>query len=136
MYRTDLFEEAGYDSCPSTYEELYEAAGKIKANHPEMDPLAFPMAMGGNFLSSFMAMNSGYGAGTPDSWTDGNLFPKMHQEPTVEAAKMMKKLMEYMPADALDYDFDKANTAFAQGNAAFTVTVSYTHLTLPTIIRV
>ena len=30
MYRTDLFEEAGYDSCPSTYEELYEAAGKIK----------------------------------------------------------------------------------------------------------
>ena len=24
---------------------------------------------------------------------------------------MMKKLMEYMPADALDYDFDKANTA-------------------------
>ena len=22
MYRTDLFEEAGYDSCPSTYEEL------------------------------------------------------------------------------------------------------------------
>ena len=121
MYRTDLFEEAGYDSCPSTYEELYEAAGKIKANHPEMDPLAFPMAMGGNFLSSFMAMNSGYGAGTPDSWTDGNLFPKMHQAPTVAAAKMMKKLMEYMPADALDYDFDKANTAFAQGNAAFTV---------------
>jgi len=121
MYRTDLFEEAGYDSCPATYEELYEAAAKIKANHPEMDPLAFPMAMGGNFLSSFMAMNSGYGAGTPDSWTDGNLFPKMHQPPTVAAAKMMKKLMEYMPADALDYDFDKANTAFAQGNAAFTV---------------
>ena len=26
-----------------------------------------------------------------------------------------------MPADALDYDFDKANTAFAQGNAAYTV---------------
>ena len=121
MYRTDLFEEAGYDTCPATYEELYEAAAKIKANHPEMDPLAFPMAMGGNFLSSFMAMNSGYGAGTPDSWTDGNLFPKMHQAPTVAAAKMMKKLMEYMPADALDYDFDKANTAFAQGNAAFTV---------------
>ena len=41
-----------------------------------MDPLAFPMAMGGNFLSSFMAMNSGYGAGTPDSWTGWKFISK------------------------------------------------------------
>ncbi|GIS78407.1 MAG: hypothetical protein CM1200mP13_17660 [Candidatus Pelagibacterales bacterium] len=28
-------------AAPNTYEELYEAAGKIKANKPDMDPIAF-----------------------------------------------------------------------------------------------
>lgn len=125
FYRTDLFKEIGMvdekgeAKPPATWEELATAAEQIKAKHPEITPIVFPLAVDDPMVSTFLPVFVSYGGTVPMPWFDNNLYPQFNKQPAVDAANMVKKLLPFMPGDALSMDYDQVNAAMAQGTAAY-----------------
>ena len=125
FYRTDLFKEAGIvdekgeAKPPATWEELKKDAEILAKKNPDMKPVAIPLAVDDPMVSTFLPVFVAYGGKAPMPWFDENLFPKFQGPEAVAAITALKDLLPYMPADALDMDFDKVNAQVAQGMAAY-----------------
>ncbi len=118
QYRSDLFEQAGLEP-PATWEELITAARVLAEQFPDITPVVMPLAVDDPMVSTYLPILTSYGAKKPNPWYDANLYPQFQKEPGLKAIRALKELMPYMPADVLNYDFDKVNTLMAQGKAAY-----------------
>jgi multiple sugar transport system substrate-binding protein len=125
QYRADLFEQAGIVGKdgkarpPATWDELLADAKILARKFPNITPVVLPLAVDDPTVSTFLPIITSYGANKPNPWYDANLYPQFHKEPGVRAARLLKDLMPFMPADVLNYDYDKVNTLMAQGMAAY-----------------
>lgn len=125
QYRTDLYEEAGIvddngkAKPPETFADLLEHAKILSEKFPDIDPVVFPLAVDDPMVATFLPMLAAYGGQLPIPWYDGNTYPEFQNEPGQQALNVLKELVEYMPEDVLDMDYDRVNAHFAQGRAAY-----------------
>ena len=125
FYRPDVWVEAGIvdedgnAKLPETWEELAEHAKIISEKVPDIVPLAIPLIIDDPTVSTFLPIFVSYGGEPPMPWFDENLYPAFYGEEAVNAVNALKDLMPYMPADALEMDYDSVNAFMAQGEAAY-----------------
>ena len=119
MYRKDIFSKYNIPSPGSlTYDELFKAAekmaGEIKNGvYPVVLPLKSPIAAFTPW-SSILISNGG-------DFFDENKYPLFQKAEGVDALNYIKSLLPYMPSDIPSYDFDVANSFFAEGKAAYSL---------------
>ena len=127
QFREDLFKQAGItDSAgnakpPATWEALIADAKIIANKFPDIIPVTIPLAVDDPMVSTFLPVLCSYGGKQPVPWYDSNLYPQFHNKEGLQAIDVLVKLLPYMPADALNYDFDKVNTLMAQGKVAYAI---------------
>lgn len=114
MYRKDIFEKLNI-AVPKTYDEVLEAAKKIKEADVVQYPLGGTYQTGFNLGEEFVNMYLGFG-GT--FFGEGNK-PTINNENGVKALKMMKALTEYMDPEYLVSDSTYVQQQFQQGKIAF-----------------
>ncbi len=125
QYRSDLFEGAGIVDAdgnakpPATWEELIADAKILAEKYPDIIPVVIPLAVDDPMVSTYLPILCSYGGKQPIPWYDSNLYPQFQKDYGVEAINVLLELLPYMPADALNYDYDKVNTLMAQGKAAY-----------------
>jgi multiple sugar transport system substrate-binding protein len=125
QYRTDLYEEAGIVDAdgkakpPETWAELLDNAKVLSEKFPDIQPVAFPLAVDDPMVATFLPMIAAYGGSIPIPWYDENLYPKFQEQPGQDAVAILLELKEYMPADVLDMDYDRVNAHMSQGLAAY-----------------
>jgi len=110
MYRDDILSDLAID-IPTTYEQVLEAAEKIK----DADVVEYPL--GGTWKTTwleFVNMYLGYGG---DFFAAGNQ-PAINNEKGVAALEMMKKLTAYMDPEYLVSDSTYVQQQFQQGKIA------------------
>ena len=114
FYRTDLFEEAGIDAPPTTWEEFEEAAQKL--TKPEDKQYGIAM----------FAPESAY-YWYPWLWQAGGVLQTEENEPAwtsdeaKNAAEFYVGLTEYAPPDYLNSNSYDGRVAFAQGQVGMYV---------------
>lgn len=110
-YRKDLFEQVGFSTPPTTWEELYQA-GKALMD-AGLPPIAFPLGHavgdGNDFTYSVL-----WSYGASDVAADGKTVT-INSAETRAALEYMQKLFSVMPADTLSYDDASNNRAFLAG---------------------
>lgn len=125
QYRTDMFEEAGIvdaegkAKAPETWEELIEDAQKLQAAFPDMKPIIFPLSVDDPMVATFVPVLASYNGIKPCPLYDENLYPMFTTKEALQAIDVLKKLLPYMPPDALNFDYEKVNAQMAQGKAAY-----------------
>lgn len=115
-YRTDLFEQAGITSVPTTWEELYQAGKALQ--DAQLAPVAFPLGHavgdGNDFCYSVL-----WSHGASDVAADGKTVT-INSPETRAALDYMQRLFSVMPADVLSYDDAANNRAFLAGTISAT----------------
>ena len=114
VYRKDILEKLNID-VPKTYEEMLDAAKKIRASGLVKNPVGGAYKAGWNLAQEFNNMFIGYG-GT--HFKENTAEPNVNSEAGVKALKMMKSLSEYMNPDFLTHDSNATNAEFRAGNVA------------------
>jgi len=110
IYRTDLFEEAGLEP-PQTWEEVNEIAAALTTDDIHGHVLAGLGEQVGQFWRArYLAMG---GRLLNEDWT-----PALDMEIGVEAAELLRDLLEYCPAGTLTYGYPEQMHAFILGRAA------------------
>lgn len=114
VYRADVLEKVGVQP-PKTYEELLEAAEKIRAAGIMKYPVGGAYAAGWNLAEEFVNMYIGMGgeffeAGTPNV--------TLNNEKGVATLEMLKKLTAYMNPDYLTHDLNATSSEWEAGNVA------------------
>jgi ABC-type glycerol-3-phosphate transport system substrate-binding protein len=114
VYRADVLEKVGVQP-PKTYEELLEAAEKIRAAGIMKYPVGGAYAAGWNLAEEFVNMYIGMGgeffeAGTPNV--------TLNNEKGVATLEMLKKLAAYMNPDYLTHDSNATSSEWEAGNVA------------------
>ncbi len=118
QYREDLFNDAGLEA-PETWNDLLAAAKILKEKYPDIIPVVFPLAGDDCMVSTYLPIICSFGGDQPIPWYDENLYPIFQNEEGKKAIKFIKELLPYMPADVLNYDYDKVNQLMAQGKVAY-----------------
>lgn len=111
-YRKDVLEEIGVD-VPKTYEEVLEAAEKIRAAGISQYPVGGAYAAGWNLAEEFVNMYVGHGG---EFFVPGTAEVAINNEQGVAALNMMKALTEYMNPDFLTHDSNATGAEMEAGN--------------------
>ncbi|MDG1531542.1 MAG: extracellular solute-binding protein [Paracoccaceae bacterium] len=111
-YRKDVLAEIGVD-VPSTYEELLEAAEKIRAAGISEYPVGGAYKAGWNLAQEFTNMYLGHGG---DFYSAGTAEVSINNAQGVAALNVMKELTEYMNPDFLTHDSNATNAEMEAGN--------------------
>jgi multiple sugar transport system substrate-binding protein len=125
QYRSDLFELAGIIGRdgrarpPATWTELLADAKMLAGRFPDITPVVMPLAVDDPMVSTYLPVICSYGGEKPNPWYDAHLYPRFQKEPGLLAIRMLRELMPFMPADVLNYDYDRVNILMAQGKAAY-----------------
>lgn len=114
MYRKDVLADLGID-VPTTYEEMLDAAEKIRAAGVMENPVGGAYKAGWNLAQEFNNMFLGYGG---QHFKAGSAEPMVNSEAGVNALNMMKALSEYMNPDFLTHDSNATNAEYRAGNIA------------------
>jgi ABC-type glycerol-3-phosphate transport system substrate-binding protein len=114
VYRADVLEKIGVQP-PKTYEELLDAAEKIRAAGIMKYPVGGAYAAGWNLAEEFVNMYIGMGgeffeAGTPNV--------TLNNEKGAATLEMLKKLTGYMNPDYLTHDSNATSSEWEAGNVA------------------
>ena len=112
VYRKDVLKKIGVNP-PKTYEELLEAAKKIRAAGIAKNPVGGAYKAGWNLAQEFNNMFIGYGG---NHFKNGTAEPNVNTPEGVKALNMMKALSEYMNPDFLTHDSNATNEEFRAGN--------------------
>ena len=134
VYRSDILEKAGI-SAPKTYEEMLAGAKIIKDKGLMDYPLGGAYKAGWNLAQEFTNMYIGHGG---EFFKPGSAEVSINNAKGVATLEMLKALSAYMNPDFLTHDSNATSAEWKAGNVAMmnmwgSRTVSYTHLTLPTI---
>jgi ABC-type glycerol-3-phosphate transport system substrate-binding protein len=111
-YRKDVLEEIGVD-VPKTYEEVLEAAERIRAAGISQYPVGGAYAAGWNLAEEFVNMYIGHGG---EFFKSGSAEVAINNEQGVAALNMMKALTEYMNPDFLTHDSNATGAEMEAGN--------------------
>lgn len=112
VYRKDVLEEIGVEP-PKTYEELLEAAQKIRDAGIAEHPVGGAYKAGWNLAQEFVNMYIGHGG---EFYKAGTAEPAINNEQGVAALNMMKSLTEYMNPDYLTHDSNATGAEMEAGN--------------------
>ena len=113
-YRADILEQIGME-VPKTYEEVLEAAEKIRAEGIMENPLGGPYAAGWNLAEEFVNMYLGHGG---EFYAQGSAQVAINNDAGVASLEMLKKLSEYMNPDFLTHDSNATSAEWEAGNVA------------------
>ncbi|MBV8915171.1 MAG: extracellular solute-binding protein, partial [Acetobacteraceae bacterium] len=113
MYRSDIFQKLGL-AVPKTYDEVLQAAQKIKDTGEVQYPMGATWKTGWNLGEDFVNLFLGYG-GTLFG-TDGQ--PHLNGEAGTKTLATMKQLMAYMNPNVLTNDSTSVQQQFQQGQIA------------------
>lgn len=111
-YRKDVLAEIGVD-VPGTYEEVLEAAEKIRAAGISEYPVGGAYKAGWNLAEEFVNMYIGHGGAF---FKDGSAEVAINNEQGVAALEMMKALTAYMNPDFLTHDSNATGAEMEAGN--------------------
>jgi ABC-type glycerol-3-phosphate transport system substrate-binding protein len=111
-YRKDVLAEIGVD-VPSTYEEVLEAAEKIRAAGISQYPIGGAYKAGWNLAQEFTNMYIGHGGAF---YKPGTAEVAINNAQGVAALNMMKALTEYMNPDFLTHDSNLTGAEMEAGN--------------------
>ena len=113
MYRNDILSDLGI-AVPSTYDEVLDAAAKIKAAGVVDYPLGGTYQSGWNLAQEFVNMFLGMGG---EFFNDDNT-PNINNAQGVAALEMMKKLTAFMDPEYLTADSTYVQQQFQQSKIA------------------
>jgi ABC-type glycerol-3-phosphate transport system substrate-binding protein len=126
VYRKDLFEKAGIDKVPTTWDEYRDAAKKLHSGDVAGTTLLLggqDAAMSGDWGSRLMS------AAEYDPWDDG-VFNN-DDEPVFNidhrgehAIERLKEVLEYCPSGVAGFDYPEGSSVMQSGGAAMMVTWS------------
>tara|TARA_B100000161_G_scaffold264497_1_gene237905 strand:+ start:723 stop:1994 length:1272 start_codon:yes stop_codon:yes gene_type:complete len=114
VYREDVLKKIGVEP-PKTYEEMLEAAEKIRSAGIMQNPVGGAYKAGWNLAQEFNNMFLGYGG---SHFKSGSAQPNVNSDAGVKALEMMKALSAYMNPDFLTHDSNATNAEFRAGNVA------------------
>lgn len=114
-YNTELFQEAGIEKFPETWEEFFITCDKLKAAN--ITPISLH-TIGTAWIP--MLFCSAYLGSTPEGREFMNQqYPETYnKEVFIDAIQFVKSLFEYTTEDAIDGDFDTAAWHFYEGETA------------------
>lgn len=113
MYRADILADLGIET-PTSWDEIYAAAEKIKAAGVVDYPLGATMKSGWNIAQEFVNMYPGFGG---DFFNDDNTAA-VNSEAGLKALAIMKKALEYTDPEVLVSDSTYVQQQFQQGKIA------------------
>ncbi|WP_282063221.1 ABC transporter substrate-binding protein [Roseobacter litoralis] len=113
MYRSDILADLGIET-PTSWDEIYAAAEKIKAAGVVDYPLGATMKSGWNIAQEFVNMYPGFGG---DFFNDDNTAA-VNSEAGLKALAIMKKALEYTDPEVLVSDSTYVQQQFQQGKIA------------------
>lgn len=114
VYRADILEKIGVEP-PKTYEELLDAAKKIREAGIMDNPVGGAYQAGWNLAEEFVNMYTGEGG---EFFKPGTAEVAINNEQGVAALTMMKSLTEFMNPDFLTHDSNATNSEWEAGNVA------------------
>ena len=114
VYRADVLEQIGMD-VPTSYEQVLEAAEKIRAEGIMQNPVGGAYAAGWNLAQEFTNMYLGTGG---QFFKPGTAEVSINNAQGVEALEMMKALTAYMNPDYLTHDSNATSAEWEAGNVA------------------
>jgi ABC-type glycerol-3-phosphate transport system substrate-binding protein len=114
FYRRDILEQAGIEP-PTTYEEVLDAAEKIKAAGILEHPVALNTKVGWNLAEEFVNMFLGHGGRLFEA---GSANPSINNEQGVATLNMLKSLAEYSNPDFLTFDSNTTQALWEGGELA------------------
>ena len=122
IYRTDLFEEAGIDAVPTTWDEVLQAGEKMKAIGKTLLTVSCSGYEVDDYYLPFLWQAGG---NVCERDENGNWVSTMNTEESLAAAKFYCELVEkgYMPAEITGMDFESVLNSFTAGETAMMVAV-------------
>ena len=113
--RKDILEQVGINSIPSTYDEVINAAEKIRAAGIMEYPLVMNMKTGWNVGESF---NLAFMAHGGQFFEPGSAEPSINSEAGIAALNTLKALVEYAHPDHLTHASNETQGLWEAGKAA------------------
>ena len=110
MYREDILADLGI-AVPTTWDEVYAAAAKIKEAGVVDYPLGATMASGWNLAQEFVNMYPGFGG----TYFNDDNSTAVNSEAGLKALEMMKEGLQYMDPEVLVSDSTYVQQQFQQG---------------------
>lgn len=114
VYREDVLKKIGVEP-PKTYEQLLDAAEKIRAAGIMKNPVGGAFATGYNLGVEFINIYNGMGG---EFFQPGTPSPAVNNEQGVKTLELMKKLTSYMNPDFLTHDSNATSAEWEAGNVA------------------
>ena len=111
-YRADALEKIGMD-VPATYEQVLEAAAKMREMGLSENPIGGAYKAGWNLAEEFVNMYIGHGG---EFFKPGSAEAAINNDQGVAALEMMKSLTEYMNPDFLTHDSNATGAEMEAGN--------------------
>jgi len=111
-YRKDVFEKLDI-AVPGTYEEMIEAAKKVREAGVSEHPIGGAYQAGWNLAQEFINMYLGHGGAF---YKEGTAEVAVSNEQGVAALNTMKALTEYMNPDYLTHDSNATGAEMEAGN--------------------
>ncbi|MFW8595087.1 ABC transporter substrate-binding protein [Cribrihabitans neustonicus] len=116
--RKDILEQAGVEGIPASYEEVLEAAEKIRAAGIMEHPIAMNLQTGWNVGEVFNMIYLGHGG---EFFAPGSAEPSINNEKGIAALNTMKALVEYAHPDHLTHASNETQGLWESGQAALAV---------------
>jgi len=116
MVREDVLKEAGI-AVPTTWDEVLDAAAKLKASGKFATPLGATMKPGFDISQEFLNVFLGFG-GMP---TKADNTPGINSEAGMKTLALMKRMTEFLDPEYLTSDSTFVARQFQQGKIAMAV---------------
>ncbi|WP_422378409.1 ABC transporter substrate-binding protein [Roseibium sp.] len=116
--RKDILEQAGVEGIPATYEEVLEAAEKIRAAGIMEHPLVMNLQTGWNIAEVFNMIYLGHGG---EFFAPGSAEPSINNEKGLATLEVMKALAGYAHPDHLTHASNETQGLWEAGQAALGV---------------
>lgn len=113
--RKDILEEAGVEGIPASYEEVIDAAEKIRAAGIMEHPLVLNIQTGWNVGEVFNMLYMGHGG---EFFAPGSAEPAINNEQGIAALNTMAALVEYAHPDHLTHASNETQGLWESGQAA------------------
>lgn len=113
--RTDILAEAGVDGVPATYDEVIDAAEKIRAAGIMEHPLVMNLQVGWNVGEVFNTIYLAHGG---EFFEPGSAEPAINNDDGLATLEIMKALVEYAHPDHLTQASNETQGLWEAGQAA------------------
>ncbi len=118
VYREDILADNGIE-VPTSYDELFAAAEKLRAAGVMENPLASNFAPGWDLAAEFVNAYLSTGA---EFFEPGSAKLAIQNEHGMEVLETLRKMTEYMDAEWITYDSNSVLPIYEAGDVALVIT--------------